>query len=163
MRKILTATALGLALAGGLAASPLLAQGMGPDHGGGGPGGGPGGFGNPAQMCEGRDARTAGLLAYAETRLGITEAQRPAWDAFRRAVEASDAPMDQACAELANAGRAQSLPERMARMERFGEARLAQLKALRPAVETLYAQLTPEQRQTADGLMSRGWHRHRNG
>ncbi|WP_207477768.1 Spy/CpxP family protein refolding chaperone [Arenibaculum pallidiluteum] len=133
--------------------APLMAQSGGP----GGPGRGPGGpmFG-AARMCENREARTAGMLAYAEKRLNITESQRGAWDTFRQAAEASGAPVAQACSELAAAQPPRTLPERMARMERFHEATLQQMKTLRPAVETLYAQLTPEQRQTADQLMSRG-------
>ena len=141
---------------GGLALSaPLLAQG-GPMGGRGGPG-----FG-AARMCENRDARLAGMLAYAEKRLNITESQRAAWDSFKQTVETSGAPMAQACADLGSAKPATTLPERMARMERFQDAMLQQLKAVRPAVETLYAQLTPEQRETADKLMQRG-HRHFRG
>jgi hypothetical protein len=114
-----------------------------------------GGFG-PARLCENREARTAGMLAFAERRLGITEAQRPAWDAFRQAVEASGAPVREACAELAGADRPSTLPQRLARMERMGDAHLSQLKAVRPALDTLYAQLTPEQRESADAMMSHG-------
>jgi len=40
-----------------------------------------------AEMCDTMEARQAGMLAFAEVRLGLTDAQRPAWTKFAAAVK----------------------------------------------------------------------------
>ena len=157
MKRALLTT---LAVAGGLAvAVPAFAQTMGP--GGGGPGmmhrmhgGGPGG--GFARMCNDQDARLAGMLAYAEKRLNITEAQRAAWTKFADAARASTKPVQDACATLKDRPAATTLPDRLDRMNTVMTARQAQFSQMLPAVKEMYGQLTPEQQKTADSLMSRG-------
>lgn len=148
MKKLL------LALAGtGILAAGIAAAAPGTGHAWGGRGAG----GPLAHFCgEGSDARLAGMLAYAETRLGITDEQQAAWDAFEQQVTTSTGPMDQLCEQIGTAEQPTTLPERMARFEQVAEAGLAQLREIRPAVETLYAELTPEQQRIADDLMRRG-------
>src|SRR5919112_4447318 len=97
-RTVLATVALGALLT---AAVPVFAQG--------GPGG-PGGEGRGPRMermmermCEDRDARIAGALAFAETRLKITDAQRPAWARLVTAVKNSNGAMDKICADPAKA------------------------------------------------------------
>ena len=97
-RTVLATVALGALLT---AAVPVFAQG-----GPGGPGrsrrwaGGPGP--RMERMCEDHDARIAGALAFAETRLKITDAQRPAWNKFATAVKNSgSAPWRRVCADPA--------------------------------------------------------------
>ncbi len=53
------------------------------------------------RMCENHDAMVAGGLAFAETRLKITDAQRPAWNKFATAVKSSDGAMAKRCADPA--------------------------------------------------------------
>ena len=56
------------------------------------------------------------------------------------------------CANIeAKQGR-QPLPERLARAEEMAKAKLAQIQTIRPALEELYKELTPEQQKIADTL-----------
>jgi hypothetical protein len=142
-RTLLTTAALAIGL--GLAV-PVFAQ-PGP-AGDAGPG-----TRHAARMCEDQDARLAGMLAYAETKLKITEQQRGAWNAFADAAKASQKPMQDLCASRKDQPRDASMPQRLERMEAMMSARLQQIQQVRPALNTLYAQLTPEQQKTADGLM----------
>jgi protein CpxP len=133
---------------------------MGGRHGmmGGGMMGG--GMGDPGMMCENRDARLAGMLAFAETKLDITEQQRPAWTKFADTVKGSTKAMDTVCAQVASGEPPPAtLPERVKRMEQMTEARLSQLQAVSPALDELYQTLTPEQKKTANDFMNRRGHR----
>jgi hypothetical protein len=135
-----------------------------PPHGGSGQvaaryaemmGGGQHGPGSDAQqqflrMCAAADAQHAAILAFAESRLRITDAQRPAWTKFTQAENRAQQALNQPCVGLKDQPEPTTLPERLARAEEFVSAHLAHLQALRPAVDELYQQLTPEQRQTAD-------------
>ncbi len=168
------AVALGLAVAAPAAAQqvgPGMGHGMGHGMMGQGMGNGPmmrdgvrmahgGMMGGRmmGRMCENRDARIAGMLAYAKEKLDITQAQEPAWSRFAEAARASQAPVDQACAALAGGtqGEAQTLPQRLERMQAMVSAHAAQFEQLLPAVKTLYDQLTPEQKAIADSMMQHG-------
>lgn len=174
MRRILIATvAAGLGLAAVATANAHGPQGLGGPGGlraqpaqmqpEGGPGPGPGrdmrgGF---ARMCENMDARTAAMLAYARERLDITQEQEAAWQQLTQAVEQARAPMEQVCTQLQTGEAADTLPERLERVQMVMQARLQQLQTIQPAVENLYQTLTEEQRQIADrmGVM----HGHRGG
>jgi len=176
MKRILLATAaLGIVAA---LAGTVVAQQVGPGPGDGwgrgfhaagfdGDDRGPsrhgmmgGGMGDPGMMCENRDARLAGMLAFAETKLDITEQQRPAWTKFADTVKGSTKAMDTVCAQVASGEPPPAtLPERVKRMEQMTEARLSQLQAVSPALDELYQTLTPEQKKTANDFMNRRGHR----
>lgn len=106
-----------------------------------------------AQMCETMEARQAGMLAFAEVRLGITDAERPAWTKFAAAVKASSAPMKQVCASVVGQPEPKTLPDHLHRMEQLETARLEQLRQITPAVEDLYGALSPKQKELADHLV----------
>jgi periplasmic protein CpxP/Spy len=145
-RTVLATVALGALLT---AAIPVFAQG-----GPGGPGGdGPGS--RMERMCENHDAMVAGGLAFAETRLKITDAQRPAWDKFAAAVKNSDGAMAKRCADPAKMKPPANLPERAQRMEEMMTARLEQIRQVRPALDEVYATFTDEQKKTADEMVER--------
>lgn len=162
MKRTLLTTAI---LAAGIAvAIPVAAQQFGPGMGRGGMhmaqwGGGGHGMG---RMCEEGEARAAGMLAYAEKRLNITDAQRAAWTRLAEQVRTSAAEMQKTC--LANRPQPQpgqgpqqtTLPERLGRMETMLTARLETMKRVKPALDDLYAQLTPEQKEIADEFVNRG-------
>ncbi len=161
MKRILLATAaLGAAI---LVAVPVVAQQSGQ---GGGPGfhrahmGGMMG-GGMERMCENREARMAGMLAFAETKLNITQQQRAAWTQFTETVRSADAPMARLCDQIGDAEQPATLPDRVERMEQVMAARLEQIQTVRPALEQLYQSLTPEQRQIADEFMNRRGHARR--
>lgn len=165
MKRALLTT---LAIAGSLAvAVPVYAQQAGP---GGGPGqgggpmmqgqgmrGGPGGPGaNFDRMCENHEARLAGMLAFAEKRLKITDAQKTAWTKFADQARASEQPMQAACTTLKDKPQPANAIERLERMDTMMTARQAQMHQMLPAIKEMYGQLTPDQQKVADELLSRG-------
>jgi hypothetical protein len=105
------------------------------------------------RMCGDREAHTAGMLAFAEKKLGITDAQRAAWGKFTDTVKASQQPIAKACDTLRTQTAPQTLPQRLERMETVMSARAAQFQQLVPAVKDMYGQLTPEQQKIADSIM----------
>lgn len=151
----------------GAITTPALAEGMMQGHGGlmgggagygamGGMMGDRAGYGpmmgmgalmsDPAQRMEGR-------LAFIEAELAITDDQRPAWDAFAAAMREAAGGMAEMHALMASMDAPPPLPERLALMEQAMTSRLAAIRDMRDEVEALYEQLTPGQRENADGLM----------
>lgn len=106
-----------------------------------------------AKMCETMEAHQAGMLAFAEVRLGITDAERPAWTKFAAVVKASSSPMKQACASVVSQPEPKTLPDHLHRMELIDTARLEQLRQITPAVEELYGTLNAKQKEMADHLV----------
>ncbi len=102
--------------------------------------------------CQDADAHRAALLAFAEVKLQITEAQKPVWTKFAETVRAAGQAATKLCAEGAGKTADVTLPERLARDEQVAQAKLTEIQTIRPALDDLYAQLTPEQRKVADGL-----------
>jgi hypothetical protein len=106
---------------------------------------------NPADMlCKDADARQAGMLAFAEVKLQITAAQKPAWTQFIDKANEAEAPIHELCQTIQGKAEPKALPERLQMMEAFDTARLGQLRQFRQAVDVLYPQLTAEQKETAD-------------
>jgi len=150
MKRALLTT---LAVVGGLAvAVPAFAQG-GP---GGGPGGGPRDGRGFTRMCENHEARLAGVLAFAEKKLKITDAQKAAWTKFADQARASGKPLEAACASLKDKPQPANAIERLERMDTMMSARQAQMHQMLPAIKEMYGQLTPEQQKVADEMLSRG-------
>jgi len=102
-------------------------------------------------MCENADAHHAAMIAFAEVKLKITDAQKPAWAKFTEAAKAAQANLTKLCT-LKDQPHPATLPERLARAETVTQARLAHLQTLRPALEELYKELTPEQQKIANSL-----------
>jgi hypothetical protein len=121
------------------------------------PGGMMGAHGDPAahfaEMCDTMEARQAGMLAFAEVRLGLTDAQRPAWTKFAAAVKLSSAPMKQFCASTVGQPMPKTLPDHLHRMEAMETARLERLRQITPAVEELYGTLDAKQKEMADHMV----------
>nr|RAV98684.1 hypothetical protein DBT41_14485 [Aerococcus urinae] len=114
-------------------------------------------------MCADRAARATGRLAYLEARLNLTEAQKAPFAKYRDAVTANAKAAEQDC--LARPEKAKSwdkrpsIVDRQARMQQMLEMKLAELKATRPALETLYASLNADQKAVLDRSGGEG-HRH---
>lgn len=110
------------------------------------------------EMCGNRYARLAGRLGFLEAKLSLTDAQRPLWNTWRQAWMDDASKMKDAC--LADTPPQPDKPptvvELDARREKMLSAELAGLQARRPALEALYAALTPEQKTTFDRLADRG-------
>lgn len=118
-------------------------------------------------MCSNRYAGLAGRLAFLEAKLNLTDAQRPAWNAWRQARLDDAAKMRDVCVAdtPTQPGTPPTILEREARLEKMLSARLAGLQARRPAMEALYAALDPQQKATFDHLavdrvhmMRHHWH-----
>jgi hypothetical protein len=105
--------------------------------------------GDPQERCIDRLAWRAARLAYVETKLDLTAAQRPLWERVEDAAQAEQQKERQLCAALKTAA-APSVIDRMDRMQEFLSARLDGLRAAQPAVAALYQALTPAQRAVLD-------------
>jgi hypothetical protein len=115
-----------------------------------------------AQRCQSHYARVAGKLAYLQADLSITDAQRGAFDQWKGVVLSSAKARSEACLAHTAEGKEvhhHDAVERNARMEKMLEGKLAELKAERPALESLYASLTPDQKKSFDRAEAFG-HRH---
>ena len=112
-----------------------------------------------AQMCKGHYAREAGKLAYLQADLSITDAQRGAFDRWRDAVLSTAKTHSEKClAHAPGEHHMHDALERNAQMQKRLENRLADLKSERPALETLYASLTPDQKNLFDRAGGMGHH-----
>lgn len=109
-----------------------------------------------AHMCTDLDAHQAAILAFAQVKLKITDAQKAAWTQFEDKAKASTAPIHAFCDANQGKPAPATLPDRLALMEAMGKARLAHLSALTAAVGQLYPQLSPEQKQIADHALEHG-------
>ena len=94
----------------------------------------PGGAEAFQHRCENAEAHRAAKLAYAEVKLQLTEAQKPAWIRFADAVKAASEPQARLCADLAGKPAPVALPDRLDRAERLASVRLAEIQAVRPAL-----------------------------
>jgi hypothetical protein len=103
------------------------------------------------QMCKERYAHAAGRMAYLQASLGITDAQRGAFEQWRDTVlSAAKSHSDSCLAHQPIQGQMHDALERNARMEKMLETKLAELKSERPALEALYSSLTPDQKKLFD-------------
>jgi hypothetical protein len=102
--------------------------------------------------------RVDGQLVYIKTELKIAPEQTAAWDAFAAVVRTSvkvHNDMMQSEVEAYDDGAIfdKPLPERLAFQITRMEVRLTQLKAVKAAVDGLYAVLTGEQKAVADDVV----------
>lgn len=142
LKHRIAAACAALVIGTGLAGAAHAHMGMGGSHG--------------SRMCgEDREARLAGLIAYAEKKLEITAAQRGAWTAFAQAMGEARKPMDQMCAEMTGEA-PKEIDAALARRERAMTAALDSLRAIRPAIAKLSEALTPAQREKLNTLIPGG-------
>jgi len=94
------------------------------------------------------------MIAFVEQHLGITAAQREAWERFTETVRDS-ADALQIARGAVDEGEAGAL-QRFARFEVVADAASAALRRIRPTLEGLYRTLNETQRKTFDDLISYG-------
>lgn len=135
-----------------LAAAPLAA--LAQPHGMGG------GFDPMTHMCQDMDAHHAGMLAYAEAKLKLTEAQKPAFKKLSDTLAAAHEPMRKLCADPALKDTATQLPARLERIQKLMDARVESMRRAIPAIKDFYAQLSPDQQKIADSMMMGGYGGH---
>ncbi len=98
--------------------------------------------------------RTEDMIAFVEQQLGITAAQREAWERFTETVRDSADAM-QIARGAVDDGEPGAL-QRFTRFEVVADAASAALRRIRPALESLYRTLDEAQRKAFDELLSRG-------
>jgi LTXXQ motif family protein len=95
-------------------------------------------------------------VASLKTELKITEAQMPAWNKFADALLASGKSMEEAIdamhKNMMQSGAALSLPERLEQHAKMAARYLANLQAIKAALDPLYASFSDEQKKLADRL-----------
>ncbi|OJU11915.1 MAG: hypothetical protein BGN85_06075 [Alphaproteobacteria bacterium 64-11] len=116
--------------------------------------------GRRGAMCGEIGARTAGRLAYLETRLDLAAAQTPLFDRWKNTQMAAARRLQDKCDARMKMDKpmraaARTPLERLAREEEMLKARLADISAERPALQALYGSLTDEQKAE----FGRGGHR----
>jgi len=101
-------------------------------------------------MCEDRVAHAAAKLAYVETKLALTDAQKPLFAKWRQAVLDGETKQKTACLAEAPPSPDQH-PTILDREQREGtklSARLQMLQATRPALKAFYDSLTDAQKDS---------------
>jgi hypothetical protein len=93
-----------------------------------------------------------------KTELKITGAQTVAWDELAKVIHDTAETHNALMREIMKDVRSgdffeQPLPERLTVQQTHMEARLEQIKAVRAAVDKLYALLDDDQKQTADDIV----------
>ncbi|MGB6326270.1 MAG: Spy/CpxP family protein refolding chaperone [Methylocella sp.] len=153
----------GLCVAAALAFAPLAASAQNAPTTGGGMKGGDGMGGgmmggdmtHMMSMMREKLSHSGDRVAALKTDLKITESQMPAWNKFADALLASaksmEASMD-AMHKQMQSGAAPTLPEKLEHHAKMAAAHLANLQAIKAALDPLYASFSDEQKKLADGL-----------
>jgi hypothetical protein len=97
-----------------------------------------------------------GRLAYIKADLEITDAQEDAWNGYADAVRAGFTATQSAREAVMKAMKGGNAVERMDAHIKATEAKLENLKTLKPVTETLYDALTDEQKKKVDKLLGGG-------
>lgn len=116
--------------------------------------------------------RVEARLAYLQTALKITDAQKPQWENFaatlRKQALESDKHIQARRTQMAEHSKGQQLGtiERLERRQQMMAVRTQRMGELIAAGKPLYAVFTPEQKQVADGMLASrhgqgGHNRHR--
>lgn len=122
------------------------------------------------QMCSDRYARHVGQIAYLETKLALSDAQRPLFASWKDSVLGSAKSNESACLAMhPDFAHPPSFLDREAHLHDMLQHRLAEMDAQRPAMTALYQSLTPGQKHVFDGIAQEhpgmhrgghgGWHR----
>jgi hypothetical protein len=109
-------------------------------------------------MCEDRMAHAAAKLAYVETKLNLTDAQKPLFAKWRQAVLDSEAKQKTAClAEPAPSPDSHpTILDREQREETKLSERLQMLQSTRPALKAFYDSLTDAQKEGFNRMHEHG-------
>jgi len=106
---------------------------------------------SPQQICVEQYARKAGHLAYLEARLELNPEQQALWDKWSQAsMDGSDKLRAACLAAMPKAGAKFTALDRDSMAETMLSLKVDSLKAARPALESLYAALSPEQQAIFD-------------
>lgn len=99
-------------------------------------------------------AHAAGRIAFLKAELGITEAQKEAFDAYAAALTKNLEGMQAMRSTMMASMQAKTPVERLSGHLQAMETRLAVLNEVKPALEKLYGALSDEQKKKADQTMT---------
>lgn len=94
-----------------------------------------------------------GRIASLKTELKIIDAQEPQWNRFADGLRGAGKSMNGMYGQMMQTGATATLQARLDRQETMLSTHLSSLKALKEALEPLYASFSDEQKELADGLM----------
>ena len=149
---------------GGMGPGMMNGQGFGP--GMMGPGYGPGMMGNygPGMMggcgvmgatAEGQTSTfAAGRIAFLKAELGITDAQKAAWDAYADKIKSNLSNMQGMRQTMKAVFDAKTPADRLDAQIAAMDSRVSALKEIKPALAKLYDALSSDQKKKADELLT---------
>ncbi len=130
----------------------MMGQGYGRGYGWGMMGGGCGMMGT---RSDGRaETFVNGRIAFLKAELGITDAQKAAWDTYADALKRNLQSMQGMWQTMQAVFEAKTPVERLDARVTAMESRLAALKEVKPALAGLYAALSDDQKKKADELLT---------
>ena len=97
---------------------------------------------------------TEGRIAFIKAELGITDAQKSAWDGYMQALKKNLASMQAMRQQMRTLFEAKSLVERLDARIAAMEGRVSALKEMKPALAKLCDALDAKQRDAADELLT---------
>jgi LTXXQ motif family protein len=101
-------------------------------------------------------AHAGDRVASLKTELKITEAQMPAWNKFADALlavaKSMDESMDAMHKKMMESGAVPSLPDKLQHHAKMAAVHLANLNAIKAALDPLYASFSDDQKKLADRL-----------
>ena len=107
-------------------------------------------------MMMGYGPAMEGQLAYVKAELGITDAQKDAWDAYANAIKSRATTMQSMHTAMVQAMQTGSALDRMEARTNAMQTMVESMKTIKPATEALYKVLTDEQKKKADLLLGNG-------
>jgi hypothetical protein len=94
-----------------------------------------------------------GRIASLKTELKITDAQAPQWNQFADALRGTARSMNGRYGQMMRPGAGATLPARLERQQTMLSTHLNSIKALKEALDPLYASFSDEQKKIADATM----------
>lgn len=120
--------------------------------------------GMAAKFCSGDMSHLEDAIAFAQVRLGITDEQKPTFNALAETVRSEGENLRKHCEDFREMREA-SAPTKLEKAEAVMTTGLAALKNFRAAFDPFYAALNDDQKKTLEDFMNRhrrghkrGWH-----
>jgi predicted nucleic acid-binding Zn-ribbon protein len=106
-------------------------------------------------MYGGDQTYAAGRLAFLKAELGITDAQKSAWDAYAAALQKNFENMQAMHTAMSQSFESEKTPvERLDLRISAMQTRLAALNEMKPALGALYATFSDEQKKKANDILT---------
>jgi len=103
-----------------------------------------------AEMCADRYAHAVGEIAYLQTKLALTDKQKPLFDRWQKVILETAKTHSGECATVKLPSPEGSVIDKLKLQERMMKERLADLQAQMPALEALVGSLNTEQQKVVE-------------